>query len=142
MKGSLKLASGIVEIELFDREAPGTVANFAALAREGFYDGLPFHRVVYGFVAQGGKPDEPRKERANYSIPCEAAGNTSKHVRGVVSMAHSGPNTGNVQFFIAYSEQPHLNGLHTIFGRVVSGMEFVDGLKRGDLMIEVKVWDE
>lgn len=116
-----------------------TVDNFVQLAKEGFYDGLSFHRVVHGFVAQAGRPDEARKERVNYTIPCEASRNTHKHVRGIVSMAHSGPNTGNCQFFIAYSDQPHLDGLHTIFGRVIAGMEFVDRLERGDKIIKIRV---
>ncbi len=140
-RATISLENGqTVEIELFEREAPGTVANFEALANRGFYDGLTFHRVVYGFVAQGGC-SEGTGRGGTTPIPCETLNNPHKHVRGTVSMAHSGKDTGSCQFFIAYSAQPHLDGRHTAFGRVISGMEHVDRLKRGDRMVKVEVRD-
>jgi peptidyl-prolyl cis-trans isomerase B (cyclophilin B) len=141
-KGSITLANGQdVVLELYDQDAPGTVANFEKLANRGFYDGLTFHRVVRGFVAQGGCPDGTGRGGTD-KILCETKSNPHRHIRGVVSMAHFGTNTGSCQFFISYDEFDYLNGWHTVFGKVISGMEYVDALKRGDKMLEVKVWDE
>jgi len=140
--GSIELENGNrIVIEFFEREAPGTVANFEKLANSGFYDGLAFQRVVKGFVAQGGCPDGTGRGGTD-KIPCETEGNPHKHVRGAVSMAHFGPGTGSCQFFICYGEFDYLDGWHTVFGRVASGMEHADSLKRGDKMRRVKVWEE
>ncbi|MFC4303186.1 peptidylprolyl isomerase [Cohnella boryungensis] len=140
--GSITLENGKrIVIAFFDQEAPGTVANFEKLANRGFYDGLAFQRVVRGFVVQGGCPDGNGRGGTD-KIPCETAGNPHKHVRGAVSMAHFGPNSGSCQFFICYDRFDYLDGWHTVFGEVVSGMEHVDALKRGDKMKEVKVWDQ
>lgn len=128
-----------IELELFDQEAPGTVANFEKLANEGFYDGLTFHRVIPGFVAQGGCPYGTGTGGPGYTIKCETAGNPHKHLRGSLSMAHAGKDTGGSQFFICYDSFPHLDGVHTVFGRVTSGMEHVDAIKQGDRMQTVKV---
>lgn len=142
-KGKIVLEKGgEVEIQFFPEEAPGTVANFEKLANEGFYNGLTFHRVIPGFVAQGGCPHGTGTGGPGYTIKCETATNTSKHERGVLSMAHAGKDTGGSQFFIVYEAQPHLNGVHTVFGKVTSGMELVDAVKAGDKMKEVTVWDE
>lgn len=133
---------GQVKVELFQNEAPGTVANFEKLINEGFYNGLNFHRVIPGFVAQGGCPHGTGTGGPGYKIKCETAGNPHKHERGSLSMAHAGRDTGGSQFFIVYEPQPHLNGVHTVFGKVVEGMENVDQIKQGDKMKEVKVVEE
>ncbi|WP_409346551.1 peptidylprolyl isomerase [Paenibacillus sp. MBLB4367] len=142
-KGLIELENGNkIEINFLPEEAPNTVANFEKLANEGFYNGITFHRVIKGFVAQGGCPNGTGTGGAGYTIDCETATNTSKHVRGALSMAHAGRNTGSSQFFIVYEPQPHLDGGHTVFGNVISGMEYVDSIKQGDKMKEVKVWEE
>lgn len=142
-KGSILLENGgEVIIEFFPEEAPNTVANFEKLANSGFYNGLSFHRVIKGFVAQGGCPIGNGTGGAGYNIKCETATNVSKHERGTLSMAHAGKDTGSSQFFICYEPQPHLDKVHTVFGKVIKGMEFVDDIKAGDKMKEVKVWDE
>jgi peptidyl-prolyl cis-trans isomerase B (cyclophilin B) len=128
---------GEVVIDLFEKDAPNTVANFEKLANEGFYDGLVFHRVIPGFVAQGGCPSGTGSGGPGYQINCEI--NPNKHERGSLAMAHAGRNTGGSQFYIAYQPQPHLDGQHTVFGKVVSGMEHVDALKGKDKMESVKV---
>ncbi len=145
-RGELKVKKVIMEtekgtltIELFDKEAPGTVKNFTDLIEKGFYDGLKFHRIIPGFVAQGGCPSGNGAGGPGYTIPCETKGNPRKHLRGSLSMAHRGPNTGGSQFFIVYEPQPHLDGLHTVFGQVTEGMEIVDDLRQGDKMIKVTV---
>ncbi|MFE8699285.1 peptidylprolyl isomerase [Cytobacillus sp. FJAT-54145] len=133
---------GQVKVELFQNEAPGTVENFEKLIKEGFYNGLNFHRVIPGFVAQGGCPHGTGTGGPGYSIKCETAGNPHKHERGSLSMAHAGKDTGGSQFFIVYEPQPHLNGVHTVFGKVVEGMEYVDDIQQGDKMKEVRVIEE
>lgn len=142
-KGSIELENGNkVIIEFFDKAAPGTVANFEKLANSGFYNGLNFHRVIPGFVAQGGCPIGNGTGGPGYTIKCETAGNPHKHVKGALSMAHAGKDTGGSQFFICYDSFPHLDGVHTVFGQVVEGIEYVDKIKPGDKMKEVKVWEE
>jgi len=128
-----------IKIELFEQDAPNTVANFEALANSGFYDGLTFHRVIPGFVAQGGCPNGDGTGGPGYMIDCEI--NANKHERGAVSMAHAGPNTGGSQFFIVYEPQPHLDGVHTVFGRVTEGMEHVDAFRGHDRMERVRVFE-
>ena len=141
-KGIIELENGgTVEIEFLPEEAPNTVANFEKLANEGFYNGLSFHRVIPGFVAQGGCPNGTGTGGPGYTINCETATNTTKHTKGVLSMAHAGRNTGGSQFFIVYEPQPHLDGVHTVFGKVVKGMEFIEGVKQGDKMKSVSVFD-
>jgi peptidyl-prolyl cis-trans isomerase B (cyclophilin B) len=129
-------------IELYAKEAPETVANFEKLANEGFYNGLTFHRVIPGFVAQGGCPLGTGTGGPGYSIKCETEGNPHKHVAGALSMAHAGKDTGGSQFFVVHEAQPHLDGVHTVFGQVVEGMDTVYRIKQGDVMKEVKVWEE
>jgi peptidyl-prolyl cis-trans isomerase B (cyclophilin B) len=128
-----------IELELFDQEAPGTVGNFEKLANEGFYNGLAFHRVIPGFVAQGGCPHGTGTGGPGYTIKCETKGNPHKHLRGALSMAHAGKDTGGSQFFICYDSFPHLDGVHTVFGRVTSGLEHVDAIKQGEKMGTVVV---
>lgn len=134
---------GVINIEFFPNEAPGTVANFKKLADEGFYNGLTFHRVIPGFVAQGGCPQGTGVGGPGYSIKCETAGNPHKHVAGALSMAHAGKDTGGSQFFIVHEPQPHLDGVHTVFGQVnAEDIDTVLYIKQGDVMKEVKVWEE
>ncbi|MBD8070319.1 peptidylprolyl isomerase [Bacillus sp. PS06] len=142
-KASIEFENGEkILIDLYDDAAPGTVANFEKLAKEGFYDGLNFHRVIPGFVAQGGCPTGTGTGGPGYTIKCETAGNPHKHVAGSLSMAHAGKDTGGSQFFIVHEPQPHLNGVHTVFGQVTEGMDSVLRIKQGDVMKEVKVWEE
>ncbi|WP_202076845.1 peptidylprolyl isomerase [Caldalkalibacillus salinus] len=129
-----------IVIDLFDQDAPNTVANFEKLAKDGFYNGLTFHRVIPGFVAQGGCPNGTGTGGPGYTINCEI--NDNKHERGTLSMAHAGRDTGGSQFFICFQPQPHLDGQHTAFGQVVRGMENVDQIKQGDIMKEVQVEEQ
>ena len=138
----METEKGTITIELFDQEAPGTVKNFTDLIEKGFYNGLSFHRVIPGFVAQGGCPDGTGAGGPGYTIPCETKGNLKKHLRGSLSMAHRGPNTGGSQFFIVYEPQPHLDGLHTVFGQVIDGMDIVDDIRQGDKMTKLTVVEE
>lgn len=141
-KGYILMQNGEkIEFDLFPNEAPGTVANFEKLANSGFYNGLTFHRVIPGFVSQGGCPVGNGTGGPGYSIKCETEGNPHKHVVGALSMAHAGRDTGGSQFFIVHEPQPHLNGVHTVFGQVTSGMETVLKHKAGDIMEKVEVFD-
>jgi peptidyl-prolyl cis-trans isomerase B (cyclophilin B) len=139
MKGTVILErnDAVVELELFDKEAPGTVENFKKLANQGFYNGLTFHRVIPGFVAQGGCPNGTGTGGPGYTIKCETVNNPNKHVVGALSMAHAGKDTGGSQFFICYDSFPHLDGVHTVFGQVVSGMDNVFAIKQGDRIKEI-----
>lgn len=137
-QAKILLANGEeVIIDLFENDAPNTVANFEKLAKEGFYNGLSFHRVIPGFMAQGGCPTGTGTGGPGYSIDCEI--NPNKHERGTLAMAHAGRNTGGSQFYICYQPQPHLDGQHTVFGKVVSGMEHIDQVKGQDKMDKVEI---
>ncbi len=111
-------SKGVIWIKLFPEETPNTVANFAHLAKTSFYDNLNFHRVIPGFMAQGGCPTGTGTGGPDWAIPCETNLNTSIHRRGTLSMAHAGPNTGGSQFFITFVATPHLDGVHTVFGAI------------------------
>lgn len=128
-----------IEFELYEEAAPNTVENFAKLANEKFYDGLTFHRVIPGFVSQGGCPHGTGTGDAGYTIKCETDNNPHKHEAGTISMAHAGRDTGSCQFFICHEPQPHLDGVHTVFGKVTKGFEHVLNMKNGDVMKEVVV---
>ncbi|SEN41215.1 peptidyl-prolyl cis-trans isomerase B (cyclophilin B) [Amphibacillus marinus] len=128
-----------ITIELYADAAPGTVANFEKLANDGFYNGVSFHRVIPGFVAQGGDPTGTGAGGPGYTIKCETEGNPHKHVAGSLSMAHAGKDTGGSQFFIVHEPQPHLDGVHTVFGQVTDGMDVVLRIKQGDVMEEVVI---
>jgi peptidyl-prolyl cis-trans isomerase B (cyclophilin B) len=142
-KGSITMESSEkILIEFFPEAAPGTVANFEKLANEGFYDGLTFHRVIPGFVSQGGCPYGNGMGGPGYTIRCETEGNPHKHIPGAVSMAHAGKDTGGSQFFICHEAQPHLDGVHTVFGQVIEGLDTVKNMKPGARMKEVRVWEE
>ena len=141
---------GTIVAELYDGEAPKTVANFEKLANSGFYDGVKFHRVIADFVVQGGDPNSKGGEHAKgpvgsggpgYTIPDELVGNPHRHEVGSLSMAHAGPNTGGSQFFMVLSEQNtrHLNGVHTVFGKIVEGIDVMKQLKQNDQMTSVRV---
>lgn len=138
----IEMDKGSITIELFENEAPKTVANFEKLITAGFYDGVSFHRVIKGFMAQGGCPEGNGTGGPGYSIPCETKGNPHTHERGSLSMAHRGPNTGGSQFFIVYEPQSHLNGIHTVFGKVIEGMDVVDQISQGDMMNKVTIVEE
>ena len=139
-KAVIETEKGNIVIELFEKDAPNTVANFESLIKKGFYNGLSFHRVIPGFVIQGGCPHGTGTGGPGYKIKCEI--NPNKHVRGSLSMAHAGKDTGGSQFFICYDAFPHLDGLHTVFGKVLEGMEVVDTIKQGDKIKEVTIADE
>ncbi|WP_226579494.1 peptidylprolyl isomerase [Halobacillus litoralis] len=129
-------------IELYDEAAPNTVANFEKLANDEFYDGLSFHRVIPDFVIQGGCPNGTGTGGPGYTIKCETEGNPHKHERGSLSMAHAGKDTGGSQFFVCHSPQPHLDGRHTVFGKVIEGVDTVDRVRVGDVMQKVRVEDK
>jgi len=129
---------GDIMIELYADTAPNTVANFKALAGKGFYDGLIFHRVIDGFMAQGGDPDGRGTGGPGYKVKAEF--NERKHVRGTLAMARSGhPDSAGSQFYICYGDTAHLDGQYTIFGQVTEGMDAVDAIKQGDVMSAVTV---
>ena len=141
---------GTIKAELYETDAPKTVANFEKLANEGFYDGVKFHRVIPDFVVQGGDPhsrDLPAGDRRigsggpGYTIPDELKGNPRKHEVGALSMAHAGPNTGGSQFFMVLSERntQHLNGVHTVFGKVTEGLDVMKQIQPNDTMTSVRV---
>jgi peptidylprolyl isomerase/peptidyl-prolyl cis-trans isomerase B (cyclophilin B) len=130
-----------IRIEFYSQDAPKTVENFVTLARKGFYDGLSFHRVVPGFVVQGGDPKGNGTGGPGYQIKAEFS--QRKHVRGTLAMARSqDPDSAGSQFYITYGPQPHLDGSYTVFGQVVSGMEHVDAIKQGDRMRTIGIAEE
>ena len=143
---TLVTARGTITAELFPEAAPGTVENFEKLANSEFYDGVRFHRVIPNFVIQGGDPlsKDPNNPRVGtggpgWTIKCETKGNPHKHSAGSLSMAHAGKDTGGSQFFIAHSPQPHLDGVHTVFGQVTEGMDVVNAIKQGDVITSIRV---
>ena len=144
---------GTMTAELYETDAPNTVANFEKLANDGYFDGIKFHRVIPEFVVQGGDPysrDLPEGDRRigtggpGYKINCETDGNPHKHELGSLSMAHAGRNTGGSQFFIVLNEANtrHLNGVHTVFGKVTDGLDVVKTIKQNDSMSKVRVSDK
>ena len=141
---------GTIVAELYDEDAPQTVANFEKLANSGFYDGVKFHRVIPDFVVQGGDPlsrDLPAGDRRigsggpGYTIKCETKGNPRTHEVGALSMAHAGKDTGGSQFFMVLSEANtrHLNGVHTVFGKITTGLDVMKQIKPQDTMTIVRV---
>ena len=129
---------GPIKVELAADKAPLTVANFVNLARRGFYDGLKFHRVINDFMIQGGCPQGTGTGGPGYKFEDET-GNGLRHERGVLSMANAGPNTNGSQFFITHVATPWLDGKHTVFGKVVEGLDAVDAVKQGDTIKSVKI---
>ncbi|MSN97043.1 peptidylprolyl isomerase [Campylobacter sp. FMV-PI01] len=135
----IETEKGEMKLELYPDEAPQTVANFIHLANDGFYDGLNFHRVIPNFVIQGGCPYGTGTGGPGHRIKCECDNQTKKHERGSLSMAHAGRDTGGSQFFICHSPQPHLNGVHTVFGKVIEGLDVVDSIRAGDKINSIKI---
>lgn len=150
----LQTSKGTINVELFQKEAPGTVANFVKLASEGFYDGLAFHRVIPNFMVQGGCPNTregakgtPGTGGPGYKIKCETAGNPHKHELGALSMAHAGKDTGGSQFFLVNGDRSnvaHLDGVHTVFGKCVGAedIKVVQAIRANDRIIKVVVVEE
>lgn len=129
----METSKGTMVIELYENEAPGAVGNFVSLVEAGFYNGLTFHRVLPGFMAQGGCPDGTGAGGPGYNIPCECEQeNHRNHFRGSLSMAHAGRNTGGSQFFLTFKRTAHLDGKHTVFGRVIEGLDVLTALQRRD----------
>ena len=140
--GVITLESGNeIRLEFFPQDAPKTVDNFVTLAKKGFYNGLTLHRVVPGFVAQGGCPKGNGTGGPGYTIPAEF--NKNNHVRGSLAMARSQhPDSAGSQFYITYGAQPHLDNNYTVFGKVTSGMEHVDRIRQGDRMTSITITEE
>jgi peptidyl-prolyl cis-trans isomerase B (cyclophilin B) len=137
----LSTAKGNMEVQFYTDDAPNTVANFIKLAKDGFYNGLTFHRVIPNFVIQGGCPDGTGAGGPGYSIKCELDGDNQYHDRGVLSMAHAGRDTGGSQFFICHGRDntQHLDRQHTCFGKVVKGLEVIDKIEAGDKIIKIEI---
>ncbi len=136
---SIQTPRGTIELELFPKFAPKTVNNFVFLARQGYYDGVPFHRVIGGFMIQGGDPTGTGSGGPGYRFEYEFNGNPLRHEKGAISMANAGANTNGSQFFITHAPQPHLDGKHTVFGKVTKGQDVVDAIRQGDRMEKVVV---
>lgn len=136
-------SKGIIKLKLFPKDAPQTVMNFASLANDGFYDGLNFHRVIAGFMAQGGCPNGTGTGGPGYRIACELENNANKHKKGTISMAHAGRNTGGSQFFICFVPCPHLDGEHTTFGSIEENdkesFKVLDSIKQLDIIESIRV---
>lgn len=137
----IETAKGNIAIQLAEDKVPITTGNFIKLAQSGFYDGLKFHRVIRGFMIQGGDPKGDGTGGPGYTIQDEFHP-TLKHEEGVLSMANAGPNTGGSQFFITEAPQPHLDGKHAVFGKVVQGLDVVKKIQQGDKMVKVKIIDK
>ncbi len=136
---TMETSQGNIELELYPQYAPKTVNNFVFLIREGYYDGVAFHRVIKNFVIQGGDPTGTGRGGPGYQFEDECRGNPLRHETGAISMANAGPGTNGSQFFITHSPQPHLDGHHTVFGRVVKGQDVVNAIEQGDRMVKVTV---
>lgn len=137
----IKSEKGDMKAELFGDEAPQNVINFVTLANSGFYKGLNFHRVIPNFVIQGGCPHGTGTGGPGYSVICECDNQAHKHKRGTLSMAHAGRDTGGSQFFICHSLQPHLDGVHTVFGQLVDdeSLKVLDSIRAGDKIIDIEI---
>lgn len=132
---------GNMKVEFYSEDAPNTVDNFVKLSKDGYYDGLTFHRVIPNFVIQGGCPDGTGAGGPGYTIKCELDGGNQYHDKGVLSMAHAGRDTGGSQFFICHGREntQHLDGNHTCFGKVVEGLDIIDTIEQGDKIIKIVV---
>jgi peptidyl-prolyl cis-trans isomerase B (cyclophilin B) len=140
-KATIETSRGNIELDLAPQHAPKTVNNFVFLAREGFYDGVTFHRVISNFMIQGGDPTGSGSGGPGYRFEDEVRNNPLKHESGTLSMANAGPNTNGSQFFITHAPQPHLNGKHTVFGQVSnkSSMNVVNAIRQGDTILKVTI---
>ncbi|MFN7313241.1 MAG: peptidylprolyl isomerase [Bacteroidota bacterium] len=132
---------GVMKVSFYDQDAPNTVANFVKLAKDGYYDGTTFHRVIPDFVIQGGDPTGSGAGGPGYSIKCELTGGNQYHDKGVLSMAHRGRDTGGSQFFICHNRQntQHLDRNHTCFGKVVEGLDVIDSIRQGDKIEKIVI---
>jgi peptidyl-prolyl cis-trans isomerase B (cyclophilin B) len=137
----IKTDKGDMSVEFFEEDAPNTVQNFVNLSKEGFYNGLSFHRVIPDFMIQGGCPKGDGTGGPGYQIDCELDGENQYHDKGVLSMAHAGRNTGGSQFFICHNRKntAHLDRNHTVFGKVVEGIDVIDQIRAGDAILEVEI---
>lgn len=138
--------NGTIWINLFPESTPTTVANFASLAKEGFYDNLNFHRVIPDFMAQGGCPDGTGAGGPGWAIKCETDADKQVHKKGSLSMAHAGPDTGGSQFFICFVSCPHLDGGHTVFGEIedsdTESFLALDTISQGDKIVSIEIFDK
>lgn len=141
-KAIMETSRGTIVLELYPEYAPKTVNNFVFLANQGFYDGGSFHRVINDFMIQGGDPTGSGRGGPGYRFEDEVRDNPLRHETGVISMANAGPNTNGSQFFITHSPQPHLDGRHTVFGKVVDGMDVVNKIRQGDKIMKVVIEEE
>ena len=150
MEAIIKTNKGEMKVKFYDQDAPNTVTNFVKLAKEGYYDGLKWHRVIPDFVIQGGCPNSregatgmPGTGGPGYKIDCELTGENQHHDRGVLSMAHAGRNTGGSQFFVCHSRRQtsHLDKNHTCFGKVYEGLEVIDAIRQGDSIDAIEIID-
>jgi peptidyl-prolyl cis-trans isomerase B (cyclophilin B) len=137
-RATMETSKGTIHLDLFDQDAPKTVENFVKLSKDGFYDGLNFHRVIPNFMIQGGCPQGTGTGGPGYKIKCEI--NDNKHQAGSLSMAHAGKDTGGSQFFICHEAQPHLDGIHTVFGKT-EDMDVVNKIAKGDEIVSVTIED-
>jgi len=142
-QGEMHTSKGILKFELYDDATPITAGNFIKLIKSGYYDGLSFHRVIPNFVVQGGCPDGTGSGGPGYSIPCETKGDKQYHDKGVLSMAHRGPNTGGSQFFICHNRNNtiHLDRVHTCFGKIIDGLEIIDLIQQNDKIEKMVILD-
>ncbi len=143
MKAEIHTEKGLMKVSFFEEDAPNTVANFVALSKKGFYNGLTFHRVIPDFVIQGGCPNGTGSGGPGYTIKCETSGGNQYHDRGVLSMAHAGKDTGGSQFFICHNRTntKHLDRVHTVFGKVYEGLDVIDKIRQGDKIEKIIVID-
>lgn len=141
--GEIHTNKGVMKFELYDDATPIAVNNFKKLIKEGFYNGLSFHRVIPNFMVQGGCPQGTGVGGPGYTIQCETNAPRQYHDRGVLSMAHRGPNTGGSQFFICHERTgtAHLDGRHTCFGKLTDGFDVLDDIRAGDVMEKVVLTD-
>lgn len=138
----METEKGTIELELYPMHAPKTVNNFVFLAREGFYDNLIFHRVIDNFMIQGGDPTGTGRGGPGYTFEDELTDNPLIHEAKVISMANAGPDTNGSQFFITHLPQPHLNGVHTVFGKVTKGQDVVDSIRQMDMILKVEITEK
>lgn len=140
-RAEIETTKGKLVLDLYPQYAPKTVNNFVFLARQGFYDGVTFHRVISNFMIQGGDPTGTGTGGPGYKFEDETSASTNplKHETGSLSMANAGPNTNGSQFFITHAPQPHLNGKHTVFGKIVGTQDVVNAIRQGDKMMTITI---
>jgi peptidyl-prolyl cis-trans isomerase B (cyclophilin B) len=143
-KAEIHTEHGVMKVNFYEKDAPNTVANFVKLAKNGFYNGLIFHRVIPDFVVQAGCPHGKGYGGPGYTIKCELDGDNQYHDKGVLSMAHAGRDTGGSQFFICHSRNntAHLDRNHTCFGKVYEGLDVLDQIEQGDKIIKIEISEE